>query len=153
VSIDQREGALQLFAKKDRLRKQARANGMCTRCVVRSAPRGKAYCQRCTDYAKQYARQRNAHRKAVETGGYDRYRDKVMRIADYGSARDLSEQPHARTEPEPQRYVDEIAQGPLPHRRDEQFADLARARASGAAVILNSPIPIPLGLNPFYDDV
>jgi hypothetical protein len=116
------------------------------------SPRGKAYCQRCTDYAKQYARKRNKCREAVDTGGYDRYRDKVMRIADYGLARDLSEQPHPRTQPEPQRYVDQIAKGPLPHRRDGYYSDLARSRPSGAAVILNPPIPIPLGLNSCYDD-
>jgi hypothetical protein len=151
--MDRREGAVRLFAAKEQLRKQARANGMCTRCIVRPAPRGRAYCERCTDYAKQYARKRNEQRKAIDAGGYDRYGEKVMRIADYGLARELNEQPpQPRIEPDPPCYVTEIVQSPLPHRRDEQYGDLARSRAMGAAVFLSPPIPIPLGLNPFYDD-
>ena len=148
---DRRDGDQQLFSDKDRLRKQARANGMCTRCIVRPAPRGRAYCQRCTDYAKQYARKRNERRKAADIGGYDRYGEKVMRIADYDLTPD-PEQRHRGSEPEPERHVQEAVHGPLPHRRDEQFGDFARSRAMGAAVVLNPSIPIPLGLNPFYDD-
>jgi hypothetical protein len=76
-----------------------------------------------------------------------------MRIADYGSVRDLDELAHQpRIEPEPQHYVEKAVRSPLPHRRDEQVADLARARAMGAAVFLSPPIPISLGLNPLYDD-
>lgn len=91
--IDRREGTQQLFIDKDRLRRQARANGMCTRCVVRPAPRSRAYCQRCTDYAKQYTRKRSERRKTADMGGYDRYGEKVMRIADYGLARDFDRLP------------------------------------------------------------
>jgi len=69
---------------KDQLRKQARAHGMCTRCLVRRARREKAYCQRCTEYSARYARKRNQRESLVAMYGPDRYRDKVMRIADYG---------------------------------------------------------------------
>ena len=138
---------------RDKLRKLAPLKGMCTRCTVRQACQGKKYCQRCTDYAKRYARQRK-HKELwgrEPTRGFASYRDKVMRVADY--ARDLSRQAPPRTEPDPKRYVDEIAQGPLPHRRDELYGDFARSRASGAAVPLRNPIPVPLGLNQLYDEI
>jgi len=138
VFIDRREGALRLFADKERLRKQARANGMCTRCIVRPAFRGKAYCQRCTDYAKQYAK-----RGKQGSSGIDRYRDKAMRVADYGCSK--------RTVSASEPYTPEITT-PEP-RRCEHFADLTRARANGAAIPLRNPIPIPVGLNSWYDEI
>jgi hypothetical protein len=71
---------------KGQLRKQARSKGMCTRCLVRRARPGKAYCQRCTDFEKRYARKRNQRENVRSMYGYDPYGDKVMRIADYDLA-------------------------------------------------------------------
>jgi hypothetical protein len=138
---------------KGQLRKQARANGMCTRCVVRSALRGKAYCQRCTEYAKRYARKRNQRDSLTAMHCRDTHRDNVMRIADYrlaDSDRALDPRQQAQRS---HSFVKDPEQGPLPHRRDEHFADLTRARALGAAVILQNPIPTPVGLNPLYDEI
>ena len=109
---------------RDKLRKLAPLKGMCTRCTVRLARQGKKYCQRCTDYAKRYACQR----KHKELWGRE---------------------PTRRS----QSFVSEPVRGPLPHRRDEHFADFNRARATGAAVPLRNPLPTPLGLNPFYDEI
>lgn len=140
---------------RDKLRKLAPLKGMCTRCTVRLARQGKKYCQRCTDYAKRYAR----HRKHKDiwgrepTRGFASYRDKAMRAADYRLADDPGElNPHLPTR-RSQGFVSEPVHGPLPHRRDELFADLNRARASGAATILQNPIPVPLGLNLLYDEI
>jgi hypothetical protein len=71
---------------KSELREQARSKGMCTRCLVRRARPGKAYCERCTDFEKRYARKRNQRESVRSMYGYDPYGDKVMRIADYDLA-------------------------------------------------------------------
>ena len=140
---------------RDKLRKQATLKGMCTRCTVRLSRQGKKYCQRCTDYAKRYARQRK-HKELSgrePTRGFASYRDKAMRAADYRLADDPGEPiPHPPTQ-RSQSFVSETVRGPLPHRRDELFADFNRARASGAAVPLRNPIPTPLGLNSWYDEI
>jgi hypothetical protein len=140
---------------RDKLRKLAPLKGMCTRCTVRLARQGKKYCQRCTDYAKRYAR----HSKHKEiwgkepTRGFASYRHKAMRAADYRLADDPGELiPHLPTQ-RSQSFVSEPVSDALPHRRDELFADFNRARASGAAIILQNPIPVPLGLNPLYDEI
>ena len=140
---------------RDMLRKLASLKGMCTRCTVRLARQGKRYCQRCTDYAKRYAHQRK-HKELwgrEPTRGFASYRDKHMRVAEYR----LADGPRALDPHLPgkrsQSFGSEPVRDPLPHRRDEHFADLTRARATGAAVPLRNPIPTPLGLNSWYDEI
>jgi hypothetical protein len=71
---------LQRFTEeKERQRDRARALQLCSRCVVRRARPGRAYCQRCTDYAKQYARRK--HLRQLYTG-FDPFGEKVTRIRD-----------------------------------------------------------------------
>ena len=140
---------------RDKLRKLAPLKGMCTRCTVRRARQGKKYCQRCTDYAKRYARQRK-HQELwgrEPTRGFASYRDKHMRVAEYrlaNSPRELNS--HLPTQ-RSQSLHSEPARSPLPHQDDEYFGHLTRSRPSGAAVILQDPIPIPLGLNAWYDEI
>lgn len=141
-AYDQR---LQRFTEnKSAQRQQAKAAGVCTRCVVRRARPGKAYCQRCTDYAKLHARKRNRGDSTVEP-----YRDKVTRIADYclPSVSAQLEQPQrhrhavAASEDDYRDLVDNPVSTPQPHRYEAP----TRGRPSGAAVPLRSPLPIPVG--------
>jgi hypothetical protein len=146
---------------KDHLREQARANGMCTRCIVRPARQGKAYCQRCTEYVKRYAKKRNQRGSLSTNTGFVSYFDKAMKIADYDSARGHGgptplPREHYRSLPSPQPDREDLVEpvhDPVPRRQEQPFTDLARSAASGAAVILHNPIPIPVGLNPWYDEV
>ena len=142
------------------LREQARALGMCTRCIVRPARLGKAYCQRCTEYAKRHAKARNQDKSLDSTSRLDSYRDKVMRLADYGKAGDHSERERPARDnhrpvasPEPDRQVPVGERPFLPNPRNERYTELGRDGPMGGAVVLRSPIPIPVGLNPYYDDV
>ncbi len=103
---------------RDRLRKQAPLKGMCTRCTVRLARQGKNYCQRCTDYAKRYARQRKQKEVwgSTATRSFASYRDKAMRVTEYRLAdtpRELN--PHLPTQ-RSQSFVSEPVRGPLPHK-------------------------------------
>jgi hypothetical protein len=52
-------------------------------CIKREARPGKAYCERCTDYAARYVRRR-AYRESMSMAhrgdGFDPFRDKIARI-------------------------------------------------------------------------
>jgi hypothetical protein len=131
---------LQWFTKnKAQHRLRAKALGLCTRCVVRPALRGKAYCLRCTDYAKQYARKRNRHEivgSAAET-----YRDKVRRIADYGMpSKERSGRVMTSAEPDA-RVVREPVRVPAPPRGEDPFVDQARVGAYGSRGRAPKPDP------------
>jgi hypothetical protein len=98
---------------------------------------------------KQQAKKRK-YGERVDPAG-ETYRDKVMSIADYASASNAREL--ARSNPNREDIVRDPVYVPAPPRRDEQFVDIGRAGAMGAAVPLEYPFPVPLGLNPYYDDV
>jgi hypothetical protein len=98
---------------------------------------------------KQQAKKGNMCERVDPAG--EAYRDKVMRIADYASASNAREL--ARPNPNREDIVREPVYVPAPRRRDERFVDIGRAGAMGAAVPLEYPFPVPLGLNPYYDDV
>ena len=140
---------------RDRLRKLAPLKGMCTRCTVRLARQGKKYCQHCTDYAKQYARLRKLKERwgGEPTRGFTSYRDKAMRLADYR----LAHGPRALEPRLPaqrsQSFDNEPLHGHVSRRRDDLPSDFGRAQISGAAVPLRNPIPTPLGLNSWYDEI
>jgi hypothetical protein len=80
------EDKLRWFTENKKLhRERARQSGMCSRCCVRRARPGKAYCQRCTDYAARYAKKR-VYREAMAAAksivmGFDPFRDKITRIS------------------------------------------------------------------------
>lgn len=82
--LSRHDDALRWFTQNKKLhREQARRSGMCSRCTVRRARPGKAYCQRCTEYAGRHARRR-AYREAMSMArygdGFNPFRDKVARI-------------------------------------------------------------------------
>ena len=102
------------YENRDKPRKLAALKGMCTRCTVRLTRHGKKYCQRCTDYAKRYARQRkhNALWGSEPTRGFASYRDKAMSVADYQldhPPRELDQQPRAERS---QSFGSEPVRGP-----------------------------------------
>ena len=52
-----------------------------------------------------------------------------------------------------QSFDNEPLHGHVSHRRDDLPSDFGRAQISGAAVPLRNPIPTPLGLNSWYDEI
>ncbi len=79
--FNRHEDKLRWFTENKKLhRERARQSGMCSRCLVRRARPGKAYCQRCTEYAARYARRRASREFVSKTYGFDPFRDKVARI-------------------------------------------------------------------------
>jgi hypothetical protein len=152
------EDAFQRFVQdREQRRKGARLDGLCSRCTVRRGRPGKAYCQHCTDYAKRYAREQRARRMTNgATRSYDPNpnQDKVAKIRGLRSG---PGDPGASPREEGWRVPETPAiqrslVGPLPHRRDELFADLRRARSLGLAPV-PSAIPIDVGMARGYDEL
>jgi hypothetical protein len=124
-----REDIAALAAQRDLGRKDARQMGMCTRCIVRRARRGKAWCQACADYSARYARERNerrwrhddpktsslpigrvrltsAPRRATETPSAPAQMDSVQHLADMRPERPRQLEPFAtNTPPSPYRCI------------------------------------------------
>jgi hypothetical protein len=144
-----REDIESLTAQRDLGRKQARQQGRCTRCIVRRARPGKAWCQNCAEYSARNKRER----KAKANYGIEPFRNKIASSRDFRRPREADDRLIPPDRFEPSKPVRETPESPSPHRRYVEYVDGNPYRSIGASRGgMRSP-ELPMGWRDLFDEI